>query len=78
MKDIVRTLDFYEFDKDCTMYDVNSYSISKVVEVENEKYVKQEAKEEADDSTTTSGNTVNSDNTVNSGDTEGNKAEDND
>jgi hypothetical protein len=37
----IRTLDFYGFDGDNTMYDTNSYPISKASEVENEKYVKE-------------------------------------
>lgn len=37
----IRTLDFYGFDGDNTMYDTNSYPISKTSELENEKYVKE-------------------------------------
>ena len=47
MKDIVRTLDFYGFDGDNTLYDVNSYPVSKVVEVENNKYVNENNVEDA-------------------------------
>lgn len=68
MKDVVRNLDFYGFDKDCTMYDVNSYPISKVVEVTNEKYVKPEVEEENGD-TPSSGDTVVSGDTTESGST---------
>jgi len=56
MKDTSITFGYYEFDKDCTMYDVNSYSISEVIEVENNKYVIDDEEEESGD--TTSGDTV--------------------
>jgi len=45
MKDKVRTLDFYGFDDDNTMYDVNSYSISSVKEVKNKKYIRPDEEE---------------------------------
>lgn len=45
MKDKVRTLDFYGFDDDNTMYDVNSYSISDVKEIKNKKYIRPDEEE---------------------------------
>lgn len=45
MKDKVRTLDFYGFDDDNTMYDVNSYSISDVKEIKNKKYIRHDEEE---------------------------------
>ena len=60
MKDIVRTLDFYEFDGDNTMYDINSYTISKVVEVKDNKYIKQieESGDTSDDDSTEGDNST--------------------
>jgi hypothetical protein len=52
MKDNVRTLAFYGFDGDNTLYDVNSYPVSKVVEVENNKYMKENNIEEDSETTT--------------------------
>jgi hypothetical protein len=40
MKKKVRTLEFYGFDDDNTMYDVNPYVISETKEIKNTKYVK--------------------------------------
>jgi hypothetical protein len=40
MKKKVRTLEFYGFDDDNTMYDVNPYVISETKEIKNIKYVK--------------------------------------
>lgn len=39
MKKKVRTLEFYGFDDDNTMYDANSYVISETKEIKNMKYV---------------------------------------
>lgn len=39
-------LNFYAYDKDNTLYDVNSYPISEVSEIKNEKYVKNEENNE--------------------------------
>ena len=39
MKEKLRTLEFYGFDDDNTMYDVNSYPISDVKEIKNKKYI---------------------------------------
>jgi len=66
MKKIIRTLDFYGFDQDNTMYDVNSTPISKVTEIKNEKYcrVKNEEGNESsengdnDSATNPTGNTT--------------------
>ena len=40
MKNKVRVLNFYGFDDDNTMYDVNPYVISEAKEIKNMKYVK--------------------------------------
>jgi hypothetical protein len=40
MKNKVRVLNFYGFDDDNTMYDVNPYVISETKEIKNMKYVK--------------------------------------
>ncbi len=40
MKEKLRTLEFYGFDDDNTMYDVNSYPISDVKEIKNKKYIR--------------------------------------
>ena len=45
MKEKVRTLEFYGFDDDNTMYDLNSYPISDVKEIKNKKYIKLDADE---------------------------------
>lgn len=57
MKEIIRTLDFYGFDQDSTMYDTNSTSISKVTEIKNEKYCKVDAESGDESSDDTSENT---------------------
>ena len=45
MKEKLRTLEFYGFDDDNTMYDVNSYSISDVKEIKNKKYIRLDEEE---------------------------------
>lgn len=50
MKNKVRVLNFYGFDDDNTMYDVNPYVISETKEIKNMKYVKvKEEEEETED-----------------------------
>lgn len=44
----VRTLDFYGFDDDNTMYDINSTVISETKEIKNMKYVKVKEEENND------------------------------
>ena len=46
MKNKVRVLNFYGFDDDNTMYDVNPYVISETKEIKNMKYVKVKEEEE--------------------------------
>lgn len=46
MKNKVRVLNFYGFDDDNTMYDVNPYVISETKEIKNMKYVKVNKEEE--------------------------------
>lgn len=46
MKNIVRQLNYYGFDDDNTMYDVNSTVISKVKEQKNKKYMRKSEEEE--------------------------------
>lgn len=46
MKNIVRQLNYYGFDDDNTMYDVNSIEISKVKEQKNKKYMRKSEEEE--------------------------------
>lgn len=46
MKNIVRQLNYYGFDDDNTMYDVNSTEISKVKEQKNKKYMRKSEEEE--------------------------------
>ena len=45
MKEKLRTLEFYGFDDDNTMYDVNSYPISDVKEIKNKKYIRLDEEE---------------------------------
>jgi hypothetical protein len=54
MKKKVRLLNFYGFDDDNTMYDVNPYVISETKEIKNMKYVKYN--EENNESGTTEDN----------------------
>jgi len=46
MKNIIRTLDLYGFDGDCTMYKEDSankiFAISKVREQKNKKYIREQ------------------------------------
>jgi hypothetical protein len=48
MKNKVRVLNFYGFDDDNTMYDVNPYVISEAKEIKNMKYVKVKEEETED------------------------------
>ncbi len=45
MEEKLRTLEFYGFDDDNTMYDVNSYPISNVKEIKNKKYIRLDEEE---------------------------------
>lgn len=67
----IRTLDFYGFDGDNTMYDTNSYPISKASELENEKYVKETEDTTNDETepTVDSGETPTTESTETSGET---------
>lgn len=40
MKNIIRTLDYYGYDYDSTMYENDPYEVSKVKEIKNMKYIK--------------------------------------
>jgi hypothetical protein len=50
MKKKVRTLEFYGFDDDNTMYDVNPYVISDTKEIKNKKYLRPDEEEPTEDS----------------------------
>lgn len=61
MKKKVRTLEFYGFDDDNTMYDANSYVISETKEIKNMKYVKvnEEDQNKEEENNELTGNTEN-------------------